>query len=359
MTAGTEARAAGTPRRPAPASVFTELSREVQAQGLHGRRYAWYWCHLVATVGAFLAVWVCVPLLGDSWFQLVLAAVLAVVTAQLGFLGHDAAHQQIFASKAWNEWTARVLSGAFAGLSYGWWVSKHNRHHSGPNQLDRDPDIGPGALAMTLDASAARSGLAARLTRRQGWWFFPLLTLEGLNLHVESVRTVARRGPFKRRGVEAAFLLARLAGCAAVLLLLLPPGKAFAFLGVELALFGVLLGGAFAPNHIGMPVVPAGARVDFLRRQVLMSRNITGGRGIAFLMGGLDLQIEHHLFPSMARPNLRRVQGLVRAHCREHGVAYTETTLLEAYGAVARYLNMVGLRGQDPFRCPLLSLYRV
>jgi hypothetical protein len=78
---------------------------------------------------------------------------------------------------------------------------------------------------------------------------------------------------------------------------LLPAGTAAAFVGVQLAVFGVLLGGAFAPNHIGMPIVLAGLKVDFLRRQVLMSRNISGGRITGYAMGGLNYQIEHHLFP--------------------------------------------------------------
>jgi hypothetical protein len=107
---------------------------------------------------------------------------------------------------------------------------------------------------------------------------------------------------------------------------LLPAGKAAAFVGVQLAVFGVLLGGAFAPNHIGMPIVPAGLKVDFLRRQVLMSRNICGGRITG--SAGLNYQIEHHQFPNMPRPNLKRAQPLVRAHCAEHGVDYTETSLL-------------------------------
>ncbi len=99
-----------------------------------------------------------------------------------------------------------------------------------------------------------------------------------LNLHAESVKSVLGRAPVKHRGIEAGFLVVRLGGYVAALLLLLPPGKAAAFVGVQLAVFGVLLGGAFAPNHIGMPIVPAGLKVDFLRRQVLMSRNISGGR---------------------------------------------------------------------------------
>jgi len=138
----------------------------------------------------------------------------------------------------------------------------------------------------------------------------------------------------------------------------LPPGKAAVFIAVQLAVFGVLLGGSFAPNHKGMPLVAATMKVDFLRRQVLMSRNIQGGRLTDFAMGGLNYQIEHHLFPSMPRPNLKKAQPIVRAHCTAHGVAYTETTLLRSYGIVIRYLNTVGLHHRDPFQCPLIQRYR-
>ena len=92
----------------------------------------------------------------------------------------------------------------------------------------------------------------------------------------------------------------------------LPPEKAVAVLGVQLALFGLYMGSSFAPNHIGMPLVSPKLKLDFLRRQVLMSRNITGGRLISIFMGGLNYQVEHHLFPSMARPHLRRIQASLR-----------------------------------------------
>jgi fatty acid desaturase len=137
--------------------------------------------------------------------------------------------------------------------------------------------------------------------------------------------------------------------------LVLSPGKGVAFLAVQLAVFGLYMGGSFAPNHIGMPLVPARLRLDFLRRQVLMSRNVSGGRPMAVLMGGLNYQVEHHLFPSMARPHLRLVQPMVEAHCAAMGVPYTQTTLWQSYGIVARYLNTVGLKGRDPFLCPLVA----
>ena len=121
-------------------------------------------------------------------------------------------------------------------------------------------------------------------------------------------------------------------------------------MAVQLAVFGLYMGRSFAPNHIGMPLVPARLRLDFLRRQVLMSRNVSGGRPMAVLMGGLNYQVEHHLLPSMARPHLRHVQPLVEAHCAAVGVRYTQTTLWKSYGIVVRFLNTVGLRGRDPFR---------
>ncbi len=339
-------------------SAYAELTRLIQDAGLMKRRYAFYWVRIVALIAAFVAVWVAFGFIGNSWWQLALAAALAVVVTQFGFLGHDGAHRQIFASHAWNEWTARLLAGVFAGLSYSWWSSKHNRHHGAPNQIGKDPDIGPGVLAFTPDAADARSGWRASLTKRQGWFFFPLLLLEGAHLHVSSVRTLIGRRDTPHRNIELTLILGRLVAYFAVLLVFLPVGKAAAFLGLQMGLFGLLLGGSFAPNHKGMPLVPKTMKLDFLRRQVLMSRNIDGGRFTDFAMGGLNYQIEHHLFPSMARPNLRAAQPIVRQFCEQQGVTYTQMSLVRSYGIVVRYLNQVGLRARDPFLCPLVSQYR-
>ncbi len=339
--------------------LYTQLARSVRESGLLRRRYAYYWSRIALAVTAFGLVWAAIVALGNSWFQLVLAAVLGVVVTQFGFLGHDAAHRQMFQSAAWNEWTSRILAGAFAGLSYGWWKDKHNRHHVAPNQEDRDPDIGPGAIAFTRDIAERRTtGLPGWFMRRQGWLFFPLLVFEGIVLHVGSIRTLLGSTAVAFRRVEAALVVGRLGGYIVVLLLVLPVGKAAAFFCVQMAVFGLCLGGSFAPNHKGMPIVPPTAKIDFLRRQVLMSRNVRGGPFVDFAMGGLNYQIEHHLFPSMPRPNLKHVQPLVRQYCAEHDVAYAEVGLLESYGIVVDYLNNVGLRARDPFECPVMAQYR-
>lgn len=339
-------------------SQFKDLTERVTSAGLMRRRYGFYWTAFAAAVLALGGVWTGVVLLDGSWLQLILAAALGVIFAQLGFLGHEANHKQIFKSARWNEWTGRVVSTLLVGISYGWWMTKHSRHHASPNQLGKDPDIESKALAFSTEAAGERRGLGAWLAGRQGIFFLPLLTLTGLNLHVSSVTRVLSRQPMKHRAVEITFLAVRIFGYLALVFLLLPPGVAAAFVGVQVLVFGFLLGGAFAPNHIGMPVVPRGMSIDFLRRQVLMSRNISGGPVVRFLLGGLDSQVEHHLFPSMPRPNLRRAQAIVQDYCREHGIVYTETSLWRAYANILPYLNRVGLRQQDAFACPLAQQFR-
>ena len=67
-----------------------------------------------------------------------------------------------------------------------------------------------------------------------------------------------------------------------------------------------------------------------------------GGPLVDLALGGLNYQIEHHLFPSMPRANLRRARPLVRAFCAEHGIPYHETGLVESYRQASAHLHDVG-----------------
>jgi fatty acid desaturase len=91
-----------------------------------------------------------------------------------------------------------------------------------------------------------------------------------------------------------------------------------------------------------MPILAASDKTDFLRRQVLTARNVRGGLLTDFALGGLNYQIEHHLFPSMPRPNLRRAQAMVAAFCADRDVAYTQTSLLASYAQALGHLAAVG-----------------
>ncbi|UPL09971.1 fatty acid desaturase family protein [Microbacterium sufflavum] len=338
------------------ASSFTALAQQVRDAGLLRRRYGYYWTKLVAAplavaLGLFLFVW-----LGDTWWQLFVAAGFAVLFTQIAFLGHDAAHRQIFVSGRWNDWVSLILGDLLVGMSYGWWQHKHTRHHGNPNKLGVDPDIELPVIAVT-DESAKKfqRGPLRWLRAHQGWFFFPILLLEGVSLHASGVRRVFTRGHLDRRWVEIVFLAVRIGGYLVVVFLVLSPGIAFTFLVVQLGLFGFYMGVSFAPNHKGMPVVPRDLRLDFLRRQVMMSRNVRGSRLLDTAMGGLNYQIEHHLFPSMPRPHLRRAAPIIEDYCRAQGVPYTRVSLFRSYAIVVAYINRVGLGDRDAFACPLVE----
>jgi fatty acid desaturase len=322
-------------------SDYAALLRHVRGAGLLDRRPGYYTVKLGTTAAMLAAGIAAFILLGDTWWQLATAAYLAVVFAQIGFVGHDAGHRQIFRHRRANTLTGVVCANLLIGLSYGWWVDKHNRHHAHPNEVGQDPDVSVGALVFTAQQARERHGLSRMLARGQAWFFFPLLLLEGVSLHLASVKALLHR-PDRAELAESGLLLVHAAAYFASILLFLPPLKAVVFIVAQQGLFGLYLGCAFAPNHKGMPELSDSEAADYLRRQVLTSRNVRGGLMTDWILGGLNYQIEHHLFPSMPRANLGRVQHMVRAFCAEHGIEYRECSAVGSYRQALRHLHAVG-----------------
>jgi fatty acid desaturase len=229
---------------------FAAMSRVVRETGLL-RRSRWFYAVLLGALFAGLGGAITgFVLLGDSWFQLLIAGALGLIFTQFAFFSHEAAHRQVLASGPANDRLGRIIGTAMAGMSYQWWMTKHTRYHANPN-----------------------------------------------------------------------------------------------------------MGATFAPNHIGMAFVARDAKLDFLSKQVLTSRNITGGWWMTILMGGLNHQVEHHLFPNMPRPHLARAREIVREHCLQHDVPYTETSLPAAWKRVIRHLNVVGRAAPRIFECPVALRY--
>ena len=285
-------------------SEYAQLSRQIKQAGLLERRPAYYVAKIAVTVGLLAAGWAAFVLVGNSWWQLAVAAFLAVMFTQMGFLGHDAGHRQIFGSRRAN-YVLGVLHGNLGiGLSYGRAVSR-------------------------------------LVYRYQAYLFFPMLLGEAISLHTSSIRALTSPAS-RHRPLEIALLAAHTIGYLTLVFLVLSPVKAVVFIVVQQGLFGLYLGSSFAPNHKGMPILQAGDKTDFLRRQVLTSRNVRGGWLTDFALGGLNYQIEHHLFPSMPRPNLRRSKAMIETFCQQRDLPYCESSLVGSYAQALRYLNTVG-----------------
>ena len=326
-----------------PGGDYAELRRLIRQEGLLRRRPLYYGVKIAIMTLLVAAGWAAFVLVGDSWWQMLVAVYLALVFGQIGFLGHEAGHHQIFHSHRGNGAVGVVAGNLLIGMSFGWWTVKHNRHHAFPNHEGRDPDIAIPLIAFTRDQASTRRGLRRALARSQAYLFFPMLLFEALSMHVISVHAVLR-GPARSRTrwLECLLLVTHCAGYLTAVVLVLSPLRALAFIAIQQGLFGLYLGCAFAPNHKGMPVLTGTDSSDWLRRQVLTSRNVSGGWLIETLLGGLNYQIEHHLFPAMPRPSLRRCRILVRAFCAQIDVRYCEKGIISSYSDVLRHLHAAG-----------------
>jgi len=329
------------PEQTRTTSDFAPLVARIKDAELLDRRRGHYAITITINMVTCAAICAGVILLGDSWWQLGLAVLAAVFSAQSGFIGHDAGHQQIARTHRANRAVGFLHGDLLLGMSYGWWTHKHNRHHANPNHEDKDPDVVGGALVWSARQVASRNSRFTRwLTRQQHLLFFPMLMLEGLHLKVASWRTLPQRAP-KDRWLEGTLLSLHLAGYLTLVFASMPLGMGLAFIAVHQTLFGLYLGASFAPNHKGMPMPGPDDHWDHLRKQVLTSRNVRGGLVTDWTLGGLNYQIEHHLFPSMPRPNLRHAQPIVREYCTDLGLPYTETGLVESYAIGLRHLRDV------------------
>src|SRR5215216_1471877 len=156
-----------------PISEFSALLHTVRDAGLLRRSRTFYFVNFGVITVALVAAWVGFAFLHNTWYSLLIAAALGLIFTQYAFLGHEAAHRQIFESGKANEVAGRVLADFFVGMSFSWWMNKHTRHHGNPNTVSKDPDIEPDFIIFLDEDAAKTKGLAAKFTERQGWLFFP------------------------------------------------------------------------------------------------------------------------------------------------------------------------------------------
>lgn len=325
---------------PEPGS-YAELRQIIKARGLLERQPRRALFRLLAT-DALLVLSVALLLtVHVFWLQLLNALLLAFVTTQLGFNGHDAGHRQSFNSTRVNDLVGLIHGNLGVGMSFSWWLDKHNRHHSHPNELDTDPDIDIPLLSFTEEDAANKRGALRFVAAHQALFFIPLLALVGLDLQRASISFILR-GKARYPRTESLLLLAHIAGYLALVFTALPWWQALVFIAIHQLASGLYLGSVFAPNHKGMLITERSCRLDFLPRQVLTARNVRGNAFIDMWYGGLNYQIEHHLFPTMARGHLAEARRVTKAYCEEHALTYHETGMTRSYVEILSFLHETG-----------------
>ena len=320
---------------------YLELKRRVTQAGLLERQYLYY-AWKIPTVVAMVAVSIAILVIFSStlWIQMLNAVFLALTFTNLGFLGHDSGHRQMFKKARQNDWVLLGV-GFLTGMTPSWWQDKHNTHHRAPNVIDVDGDIEVSLFAFSEEQALTMRGIGRLIVRHQAFLFYPLLTLTALSLLFGGIAYQIRKERMRYPVMEPVLVVAGLAAYLAVIFFFLGPWHGAAFIAVHRALGGVYMGSVFAPNHKGMPMLDEDTEMDFLHQQVLTARNVQGSPLADFWYGGLNYQIEHHLFPNMPRNNLKKSQVIVRAFCEEKGIAYHHTGVWQSHKEILGFLHDV------------------
>jgi fatty acid desaturase len=235
-----------------------------------------------------------------------------------------------------------LVANLLCGFSYDWWIDKHARHHAFPNRVGRDPDISHNVLVYAVEQAAAPQGVSRWIRRHQAILFLPLISLEALSVQVNSVRAVIR-GVRRYAGPERWLLFTHLVLYGGLMSVLWPNLELLVWvILLHKCLLGIYLGLIFAANHKAMPIDREVDRRSYLRRQLETARNIEGGALVSAIYGGLNHQIEHHLFPILPRPALPAAARVVRAHCNAAGLDYESCSPVATYRSIFAHLYAVG-----------------
>jgi linoleoyl-CoA desaturase len=329
---------------------FTELKAEVEAHLARTPARRWrLWLKAAFIVSWWVASWVVLVFVADSWWQAALAASsLGLAMAGIGFnVQHDGGHQAFSQRRAVNRLAAFGLD-LLGGSSWIWHWKHDVFHHTHPNVvgLDVDIDIQP----FVRLAPAQRRRPWHRFQRLYTWLLYALLAVKWH--FVDDFRDVATghigRQRFPRpRGLELALFVAGkllfFTWAFVVPSLFHPVWKvalgylvASVFLSLSLA---ITFQAAHCVEEADFPPSPEG--VDWAEHQLRSSVDFGASDSRwTSILGGLNFQAVHHLFPRLSHLELPAVAGVVRAVCARHGVAYR---VLPGFGAAiashARWLR--------------------
>lgn len=317
------------------------LKKRIKDEGLLEKQPGYVVRRAIANVIMF-AVSVAILFATDLvWVQLFNALFMGFIFVQFGFIAHDVGHRQGFRRPETNDLFGLVHGPLLLGMSYGWWMDKHNEHHSHPNEQDADPDIDFPFIAFSERDALEKRGLFRWMVKYQAYLFPFLVMFESFSLRFGSIEFLLKR-PWKYRLIEAGLMVLHFVWFLGLVFWALPWQTAVWFIIVQQAFFGLYLASVFAPNHKGMLIVDESMNLDFMLKQILTARNVKSHPITDYWYGGLNFQIEHHLFPTMAENKLREAQIIIRQFCAEHRIPYYETSVGRSYVEILQYLHEIG-----------------
>lgn len=324
---------------------FAELRREFERNGLLRSSGLWYFYKTSTTFLLLVSSWALLHFLPFSLLTTAAACVcLGLFWQQSGWLSHEYCHHCVFSYGPVNTVFNYMTGNVWQGFSVLWWKDRHNKHHASSNTIGVDPDMDnlPAMAWDALDIARLRASygprsLFARLISFQHVYFLPFISLLAIIWNLQSlffVRSLRDHPNRVLRGkyrVEVATMVAHYAWIAAFCLAYMPNvWAALAFYVAAKLVSGWCIGIIVFFTHYSCEHFDGvGARPSWVRTQVLSSCNIRPGPIVDWFAGGINYQIEHHLFPSIGRHHFPEARRRVIQFCKEMDIRHEELSFLE------------------------------
>lgn len=302
--------------------IFDELKAEVRAAGLLDRVPVRGSIEMIAIIFSMAIIYMTAPL----WNPILLGLFMTLVFTRAVFVSHDILHTQYFKNKSLAMKLSYPFSAIILSNSSSWWDFKHNvNHHTWCNVPEKDEDI----LAMDGAFTPNHKGDNTYLRSMKylifwGAMFFmyPAFIAQSYNYAIK-----------KKKYGELFLMLLHWPVIWGTMFYILPALDALSVFVTLYLVLSAWLAFGFITNHLGCEVFEKedGEKLSWMELQMRTSRSLKGGKFVHWFYGGLNTQIEHHLFPKAPRFNLLKVQDMTREFAKKHNIAYFETTPIKAY----------------------------
>eukprot|EP01084_Bolivina_argentea_P263473 445952_1 len=300
------------------------------------------------------------------WPLGVLASILlGMFWQQLAFIGHDIGHNALTHNVFIDSCIGLIGGNFLEGISIGWWKYTHNVHHVRTNDGEWDPDIQHMPVIAiskqyladiwsqfhrmkmppTSKLSWALSKLAIKYQHYH--WFFTILASRAF-VQISSLIFVFWLQPRAKNGRNTPFKGYRRAECVLLLAHFVYVASIFYFLTDHPILYYLvsyltsgILHIQIIINHFPCPIFDDIDENNFVVHQLRSSMAIKSTKYTHWFYGGLQFQVEHHLFPMMPRPNLRKVKPYILALCKKYDLPYLENSFWGAIHDIGNILKGV------------------
>jgi len=262
----------------------------------------------------FLATWY------GTTYPLFAAFCLGFGTLVGGWVGHQADHQRDNAMR----WINGYYSTLCNGLSTSWWSNKHNLHHLSTNEMDHDGDIN---LAPFIYLWTPKKNEDNWNRGIQHVYFSALYSILQIKWQYDSILWAVAHKKYQ----ELACLAIHWIWYACL------PWKVWV---VGTLITGTISAWVVTASHQAEEKLegkkglePEGVKSkylmhDYFKHQVVTTRNIDlNSWFLNYICGGMQYQIEHHIFPRIPLYKLSTIKPIVKEYCAEHGIEYREESL--------------------------------